>query len=116
MKKYAIAALLAVTVLAACQPTPPPPPPPPPPIDITGVVREAAGACHTIMGDNGTAYAVRAGVLPPNARPGVRVRVVGVVDPTQDCPGRTLIRADGGVTVLGPPPRQPRRPRGTVPK
>jgi hypothetical protein len=115
MRKFAFAALLAVIGLGACQPTPPPPPPPPPPVDITGVVRDIVGACHTIMGDNGTAYALRAGVLPPNARRGSRVRVVGVVDPTQDCPGRTLIRADGGVTLLGPPPRRPRG-RTTVPK
>jgi hypothetical protein len=115
MRKYAFAALLAAIGLGACQPTPPPPPPPPPPIEVTGVVRELAGNCHTIMGDNGTAYALHAGVLPVGARPGMRVRIVGVVHPTQDCPGRTLIRADGGVTLLGPPPRQPRR-RGAVPK
>ena len=113
MKKFAFAALLAVFGLAACQPTPPPPPPPPP-VDITGQVTDTAGACSTIMGDNGTAYAVRAGVLGTIPR-GARVRVVGVVDPAQDCPGRTLIRADGGVTVLGPPAR-PRRGTTTIPK
>ena len=117
MKKLAFVALLAALGLGACQPTPPPPPPPPPPIDITGVIVEMAGECSTIRGDNGTQYALRAGVLVDPARPGVRVRVVGVVDPAQDCPGRTLIRADGGVTVLAPPPRM-RRTRGTttVPK
>ena len=63
-------------------------------------------------------YAVRPGVLPPNALPGARVRVVGVIDPAQTCPGRTLIRADGGITVLaeaGPPPRRMGR-AVTVPK
>ncbi len=116
MKKYAFAALVVALGLAACQPTPPPPPPPPPPIDITGVVVDLAGACNTIRGDNGTDYALRAGVLVPGqVRVGSRVRVVGVVDPAQDCPGRTLIRADGGVTLIGPPPRRPRRGT-TVPK
>lgn len=116
MKKFAFAALVAALGLGACQPTPPPPPPPPPPIDITGVVADMAGACHTIRGDNGTAYALRAGVLMPQyVRVGSRVRVVGVVDPAQDCPGRTLIRADGGVTFVQPPPRAPRA-RTTVPK
>jgi hypothetical protein len=113
MKKIAFAALLLAGGLAACQPAPPPPPPPPPPIDITGRVTEKAGACHSVLGDNGSGYALRAGVL--GAIPvGARVRVVGVVDPVQDCPGRTLIRADGGVTVLGPVMR--RRGPGTVPK
>jgi len=115
MKKFAFAALLAVLGLAACQPAPPPPPPPPPPIDITGQVREKMGPCHTIMGDNGTAFALRAGVLG-TIPVGARVRVVGVVDPVQDCAGRTLIRADGGVTLLGPPPRRPRGRDTTVPK
>ncbi len=105
MKKLAFAALVAALGLGACQPTPPPPPPPPPPIDIIGVVVDMAGACHTVRGDNGTMYALRPGVLAPPVRPGVRVRVVGVVDPAQNCPGRTLIRADGGVTLVGPPPR-----------
>jgi hypothetical protein len=115
MKKYAFAALVAALGLGACQPTPPPPPPPPPPIDITGVVVDLAGACHTVRGDNGTAYALRAGVLDPQfARRGTRVRIIGVVDPAQDCPGRTLIRADGGVTLVGPPPRV--RRGATVPK
>jgi hypothetical protein len=116
MKKFAFAALVAALGLGACQPTPPPPPPPPPPIDFTGVIVDMAGACHTIRGDNGTSYAVRPGVLVPPARPGARVRVVGVIDPAQDCPGRTLVRADGGVTVLGPMPRpRPGRPTA-VPK
>ena len=116
MKKYAFAALVAALGLGACQPTPPPPPPPPPPIEITGVVVDMAGACHTVRGDNGTAYALRAGVLIPQyVRPGARVRVVGVVDPTQDCPGRTLIRADGGVYLIGAPARRMRRTT-TVPK
>src|SRR5262245_18504112 len=113
MRKFALAAL-AVLGLAACQPAPPPPPPPPAAVDITGVITEMAGNCHTIRGDNGTMYAVLAGVLLPPSRPGVRVHVIGVVHPTQDCPGRTLIRADGGVTVLGPPPRM--RRTTTVPK
>ncbi len=116
MKKYAFAALVAALGLGACQPAPPPPPPPPPPIDITGVVVDMAGACHTVRGDNGTMYALRNGVLQPlNVRPGARIRVVGVVDPAKDCPGRTLIRADGGVTFVAPPPRRPRRGM-TVPK
>jgi hypothetical protein len=63
-----------------------------------------------------TAYALRAGVLFPPIRPGTRIRVVGVIDPAQDCPGRVLIRADGGVTMLAPPP-SPRRTRDTtIPK
>jgi hypothetical protein len=116
MKRYAFAALVAALGLAACAPAPPPPPPPPPPVDITGVVAEMAGACHGVRGDNGTAYALRAGVLFPPIRPGTRIRVVGVIDPAQDCPGRVLIRADGGVTMLAPPPR-PRRTRDTtIPK
>jgi len=116
MKMYAFAALVAALGLGACQPTPPPPPPPPPPIDIIGTVVDMQGACHTVRGDNGTAYALRAGVLMPQyVRPGSRVRIVGVVDPAQDCPGRTLIRADGGVTFVQPPPR-PRRGAMTVPK
>ena len=114
MKKFAFAALAALA-LGACQPTPPPPPPPPPPIDITGVVVEMAGACSTIRGDNGAMFATRAGVLGPPIRPGVRVRVIGVVDPAQDCPGRTLIRADGGVTMLVTP-RVRRTRTTTVPK
>ncbi|MCW5773165.1 MAG: hypothetical protein KIT16_16100 [Rhodospirillaceae bacterium] len=114
MKKYAFAALLAAIGLAACQPAPPPPPPPPPPVDITGQLRERAGACATIMGDNGTAYAVRPAALGP-ILVGSRVRVVGVVDPMQDCPGRTLVRADGGVSMIAPPPRMRHR-RMTAPK
>jgi hypothetical protein len=113
MKKYAFAALLAAIGLAACHPEPPPPPPPPPSIDISGQLREKAGACATIMGDNGTAYAVHGdmlGTIPV----GSRIHVVGVVDPKQDCPGRTLIRPDGGITMLAPPPR--RRYRGHAPK
>ncbi|MND09762.1 hypothetical protein D3C83_333460 [compost metagenome] len=57
-------------------------------------------------------------MLPGNAMPGARVRIVGVIDPNQACPGRTLLRADGGVTVLaeaGPPPRRGRTMRD-VPK
>ena len=116
MKKYAFAALVAALGLGACQPAPPPPPPPPPPIDITGVVVDMAGPCHTVRGDNGTMYALRSGVLLPQyVRPGSHIRIVGVVDPAQDCAGRTLIRADGGVTFVAPPPRRPRRGM-TVPK
>ena len=74
---------------------------------------------HIVVADTGTTYAVRPGVLPPNAMPGARVRIVGVPDPSQSCPGATLLRADGGVTVLAEaaPPRRPmgRRPM-TVPK
>lgn len=114
MKKYAFAALLAVIGLGACQPTPPPPPPPPPPIDVIAVVREMQGPCHTIIGDNGTAYALRAGVLLVGV--GTRIRVIGVVDPVQDCPGRTLIRPDGGISVVGPPMRPRRGRTTTVPK
>ncbi len=118
MKKYAFLLLLPVIGVAACQNQPPPPPPAPQTTEVTGIVQDIRGDCQVIMADNGTAYAVRAGVLPPNALPGARVRVVGVIDPAQSCPGRTLLRADGGVTVLaeaGPPPRRPRRGM-TVPK
>ena len=116
MKKYALL-LLPLFGVAACQSTAPPPPAAPQTTEIIGVVQDISGACHVILED-GTAFAVRPGVLPPNALPGARVRVVGVIDPAQDCPGRTLIRADGGVTVLaeaGPPPRRARRAT-TVPK
>ena len=115
--RLALISLIALAAAAeAAAQSPPPPPPPPPPIDITGVVVDLVGACNTIRGDNGTDYALRAGVLVPGqVRVGSRVRVVGVVDPAQDCPGRTLIRADGGVTLIGPPPRRPRRGT-TVPK
>jgi len=117
MKKYAFAALVAALGLGACQPAPPPPPPPPPPIEITGLVVDMAGACHTVRGDNGNAYALRSGVLIAGiVRPGARVRVVGVIDPAQDCPGRTLIRADGGVFLLAPPPRVRPARTTTVPK
>ncbi len=117
MRKFAFLLLLPLIGVAACQPEPPPPPAPQA-TEVVGVVRDISGACHVIVADNGTAYAVRPGVLPPNALPGARVRVVGVIDPAQSCPGRTLIRADGGVTVLaeaGPPRRMPRRAI-TVPK
>lgn len=117
MKKFAFL-LLPLIGVAACQSEPPPPPPGPQTTEVVGVVRDISGACHVIVAENGTAYAVRPGVLPPNAVPGARVRVVGVIDPAQSCPGRTLIRADGGVTVLAeamPPRRMPRR-GVTVPK
>ncbi len=118
MKKYALLLLLPLVGVAACQQTPPPPPAPQT-TEIIGVVQDISGACHVIVAENGTPYAVRPGVLPPNALPGARVRVVGVVDPNQACPGRTLIRADGGVTVLAeamPPPRRMVRRGATVPK
>ena len=118
MKKYALLLLLPLLGVAACQSSPPPPPPGPQTTEIIGVVQDISGGCHTIIAENGTSYAVRPGVLPPNALPGARVRVVGVIDPAQACPGRTLLRADGGVTVLaeaGPPPRRMRR-GATVPK
>jgi hypothetical protein len=116
MKKYALLLLLPLAGLAACARETPPPPPPPQTTEIIGVVRDISGACHVIIAENGTTYALRPGVLPPNARPGTRVRVVGVVDPSQGCPGMTLLRADGGVTVLAEAP-PPRRGRGTtVPK
>jgi hypothetical protein len=118
MKKYALLLLLPLVGVAACQQTPPPPPAPQT-TEIIGVVQDINGQCHVIVAENGTAYAVRPGVLPPNALPGARVRVVGVIDPSQGCPGRTLIRADGGVTVLaeaGPPPRRMMRRATTVPK
>jgi len=117
MKKFALA-FLPLLGLAACQ-TNAPPPPPPQPTEIVGVVVDAAGDCHTIRADNGSSYAVRPGALPGNAYPGMRVRVVGVIDPNQGCPGRTLLRADGGVTVLdqaGPPPRRGRGMREMPPK
>lgn len=117
MKKFAFL-LFPLAGIAACQPSPPPPPPAPQTTEIIGTVIELGGDCHTIRADNGSSYAVRPGALPPNAGPGARVRVVGVIDPSQGCPGRTLLRADGGITVLadaGPPPRRGRRPI-TVPK
>lgn len=121
MNKFALIGLVLALGLGACAydrapppppppaaPTPPPPPPPlaPPPggLSITGTVLEVRGRCHTIAGDNGVRYAVHRGVLrgiPPRAR----VRIVGVVHPNQDCPGATVIRADGGVRRLGPGPR-----------
>ena len=119
MKKYALLLLLPLFGVAACQSEPPPPPPGPQTTEVIGVVQDISGACHVIVAENGTAYAVRPGVLPPNAMPGARVRVVGVIDPAQACPGRTLIRADGGVTVLaeaGPPRRRTMRRGMTVPK
>ncbi len=118
MKKYAFLLLLPVIGVAACQNNPPPPPAPQT-TEVIGIVQDVSGECHVIVAENGTAYAVRPGVLPPNALPGARVRVVGVIDPAQSCPGRTLIRADGGVTVLaeaGPPPRRMVRRGTTVPK
>ena len=119
MRKHAFLLLLPVIGVAACQTDAPPPPAGPQATEVIGVVQDVAGACHAIVAENGTAYAVRPGVLPPNARPGARVRVAGVIDPAQACPGRTLIRADGGVTVLaeaGPPPRRAMRRGTTVPK
>jgi hypothetical protein len=119
MKKYALLLLLPLFGVAACQPAAPPPPPGPQTTEIIGVVQDISGACHVIVAENGTTYAVRPGTLPPNAMPGARVRIVGVVDPTQGCPGATLVRADGGVTVLaeaGPPPRRGRVGMRTVPK
>jgi hypothetical protein len=119
MKKYALLLLLPLFGVAACQSEPPPPPPGPQTTEVIGVVQDISGACHVIVAENGTAYAVRPGVLPPNAVPGARVRVVGVIDPAQACPGRTLLRADGGVTVIaeaGPPRRRMMRRGMTVPK
>lgn len=119
MNKFALIGLVFALGLGACSydsgppppppppaaPTPPPPPPPPPGgFTVTGTVLETRGRCHTIAGDNGVRYAVHRGVLhgiPPRAR----VRIVGVVHPNQDCPGATVIRADGGVRRLGPGPR-----------
>jgi len=115
MKKYALLLLFPLAGLAACQSEAPPPPPGPQTTEIIGVVRDVSGACHVIIAENGTSYSVRPGVLPPNAVIGARVRVVGVIDPSQGCPGSTLLRADGGITVIaeaGPP----RRPRGMPPK
>jgi len=116
MKKYALV-FLPLLGLAACQTADPPAPPQT--TEIIGVVVDTGGDCHTIRADNGSSYAVRPGVLPSNAFPGARVRVVGVIDPSQGCPGRTLLRADGGVTVLaeaGPPPRRGRGMRDMPPK
>jgi hypothetical protein len=118
MKKLALLLVLPLLGVAACQQTPPPPPPGPQTTEIIGVVQDISGQCHVVVAENGTAYAVRPGVLPPNALPGARVRIVGVIDPGQGCPGRTMIRADGGVTVLaeaGPPRRMVRR-GATTPK
>ena len=85
---------------APAPPVPPPPPPPPGGLTITGTVLETGGRCHTIAGDNGQRYAVHRGVLQGIPR-GARVRITGVVHPNQDCPGYTVIRADGGVRRLG---------------
>ena len=118
MRKFAFLLLLPMAAVAACQQSPPPPPPGPQTTEVIGVVQDINGQCHVVVAENGTAYAVRPGVLPPNALPGARVRIVGVIDPAQACPGRTLIRAVGGVAVLaeaGPPPRRMRRGT-TVPK
>ena len=117
MRKFALLLLLPLLGAAACQQTPPPPPGPQT-TEVIGVVQDISGACHVIVADGGIAYAVRPGVLPPNALPGARVRIVGVIDPSQGCPGRTMLRADGGVTVLaeaGPPRRMVRR-GATTPK
>lgn len=116
MKKFALL-LFPLAAIAACQ-TNDPPPAGPQSTEIVGVVEDVSGACHTIRADNGGSYAVRPGMLPGNAMPGARVRIVGVIDSNQACPGRTLLRADGGVTVLaeaGPPPRRGRVMRD-VPK
>ena len=108
MKKFALV-FLPLLGVAACQTADPPPPAPPQTTEVIGVVVDTAGDCHTIRGNDGSSYAVRPGALPANAMPGARVRVVGVVDPNQTCTGRTLLRADGGITVIaeaGPPPRR----------
>ncbi|MCW5773166.1 MAG: hypothetical protein KIT16_16105 [Rhodospirillaceae bacterium] len=117
MKKIAFLLLLPVIGVAACQ-TEAPPPPPPQTTEVIGVVRDVSGPCATIMGDNGVAYAVRPGALPPTAAPGARVRVTGIVAPEQSCAGRTLLNAEGQIVVLaeaGPPPRMGHR-RYTAPK
>ncbi|MBL8664066.1 MAG: hypothetical protein JNM29_14625 [Candidatus Odyssella sp.] len=117
MKRYALLLLLPAFGVAACQSDPPPPPPQT--TEVIGVVQDVSGACHVIVAESGASFAVRPGVLPPNALPGARVRVVGVIDPAQSCPGRTLLRADGGVTVIaeaGPPPRRMVRRDMGVPK
>lgn len=113
MKKYALLLLFPLAGLAACQSEAPPPGPQT--TEIIGVVRDVSGACHVIIAESGTSYSVRPGVLPPNAFVGARVRVVGVVDPSQGCPGTTLLRADGGITVIAEadPPR--RRARDGMP-
>ena len=117
MKNIALIALTMALGLGACTtasppppppprmsaPTPPPPPPAPPPggTAVTGTVVDVRGRCHRITGDDGQRYAVHRGVLQGIPR-GARVRVVGVVHPNQDCPGSTVIRADGGVRRIGP--------------
>jgi len=116
MRKYALLLLLPLAGLAACQSDAPPPPPGPQTTEITGVVSDTSGQCHRINGDNGSSYAVRRGTLPSNVEVGARVRIVGVIDPQQGCPGATLIRADGGVTVLAEAePRRRRRARDDMP-
>jgi hypothetical protein len=77
-----------------------------------------AGACATIMGDNGVAYAVHPEQLPPTAAPGARVRITGVMAPEQNCTGRTLLNAEGRIVVLAEaqPPRPPMHHRYTAPK
>ena len=107
MRKYALLLLLPLAGLAACQSDAPPPPQT---TEITGIVSDTSGQCHRINGDNGSSYAVRRGTLPSNVEVGTRVRIVGVIDPQQGCPGATLIRADGGVTVLAEV-QEPRRRR-----
>ena len=117
MKKYAFL-LFPLAGIAACQSNDPPPPGPQS-TEIIGIVQDVSGSCHTIQAENGSSYAVRPGVLPTNAMPGSRVRVTGVIDPSQSCPGRTLLRADGGIIVLaeaGPPPRRGRAMRDMPPK
>ena len=116
MRKYALLLLLPLAGLAACQ-SDAPPPPPPQTTEITGIVSDTSGQCHRINGDNGSSYAVRRGTLPPNVEVGTRVRIVGVIDPQQGCPGATLIRADGGVTVLAEvePQRRRRGMRDSMP-
>lgn len=111
--KYALLLLFPLG-LAACQ-SEAPPPPGPQSTEITGIVADLSGSCHRINGDNGSSYAVRPGVLPPNAMVGSRVRIVGVIDPSQGCPGATLLRADGGITVLAQAEEPRRRRRGEMP-
>jgi hypothetical protein len=120
MTKFVLLTVAAAFALAACQPpAPPPPPPPPPPVDFIGIITEKAGPCFTIVAENGTAYAVNPGGPIDVAPLRARIRVVGVVHPAQDCPGRTKVRADSVTVLAGPPPGRrppPRRPRGPDPK
>lgn len=66
-------------------------PPPPGPVAITGTIDSTRGRCHTIVGDDGSRYAVHRGVLTGLQR-GMRVHIVGVAHPNQDCEGMKLIR------------------------